>query len=460
MEAQHILALSASNVQRLTAVEIRPDPTGIVILSGKNKAGKSSVLDAILMALGGGKEIPKKPIRDGADEGDIIVTTEKLIVHRKITAAGAYLDIRTNDAEKLKYPGKLQNILDTLVKQSGGFDPMAFARMKAQDQTAQLLRVCPVAINLTETAQAISMNYAARTEANREVKRIEALLASQAKPAKETPTQEVSVTALADEHQRLRQLAETEAEKDETARQAEIAVGECTRQLLEANATIEKLAKELELARGVVKQRKSQQDAARELFQSAASISKAKKDYTAEIATARASMVNAETTNRTIRAAAQYRQTQAQLKTAEDCAKKWDDKLTALETGRAQALAAAKFPVPGMSIDAEGVITLNKIPIERASTMEQIFIGIDLFVAADPTLKVAFIRDGSLLDSDSMKAIAEKAKAKGLQVWIERVEDNSPAAIQIIDGSNLPVAQVEAKAKKAKKKGEEAGLLG
>ena len=48
-----ILRLSASNVMRLRAVEIEPAGT-VQIVAGKNGAGKSSVLNALWLALGGG----------------------------------------------------------------------------------------------------------------------------------------------------------------------------------------------------------------------------------------------------------------------------------------------------------------------------------------------------------------------------------------------------------------------
>ena len=41
-----IISLEAENVKRLKAVRIRPDKT-VVMIEGKNEAGKSSVLDAI-----------------------------------------------------------------------------------------------------------------------------------------------------------------------------------------------------------------------------------------------------------------------------------------------------------------------------------------------------------------------------------------------------------------------------
>lgn len=56
-----IVELRAENTKRLRAVTIRPEANGLVVLSGRNGAGKSSVLDAIAMALGGRGEVPAEP---------------------------------------------------------------------------------------------------------------------------------------------------------------------------------------------------------------------------------------------------------------------------------------------------------------------------------------------------------------------------------------------------------------
>lgn len=66
MANSKIVRLTAENVKRLVAVEIRPNPDGnLVIVGGRNAAGKSSVLDAIMFALAGKKALPAKPIREG-----------------------------------------------------------------------------------------------------------------------------------------------------------------------------------------------------------------------------------------------------------------------------------------------------------------------------------------------------------------------------------------------------------
>ncbi len=56
-----IISLQAENIKRLTAVEIKPDGA-LVQITGRNGAGKSSVLDAIWWALSSARHIQSGPV--------------------------------------------------------------------------------------------------------------------------------------------------------------------------------------------------------------------------------------------------------------------------------------------------------------------------------------------------------------------------------------------------------------
>ena len=50
--------LEAENIKRVKAVMIEPTADGLTVIGGNNRQGKSSVLDAIMWALGGNKYRP------------------------------------------------------------------------------------------------------------------------------------------------------------------------------------------------------------------------------------------------------------------------------------------------------------------------------------------------------------------------------------------------------------------
>ena len=80
-----IIRLQAENFKRLKAVSNTPEGN-IVQISGKNGQGKSSVLDSIWPALGGAEVLPKKPIREGAEDATIRLDLGQYIVTRKFKA--------------------------------------------------------------------------------------------------------------------------------------------------------------------------------------------------------------------------------------------------------------------------------------------------------------------------------------------------------------------------------------
>ena len=61
-----ILKFEAMNYKRLRALEISPDGH-LVRITGKNAQGKSSVLDGIEAIFTPASNLPKRPIREGAE---------------------------------------------------------------------------------------------------------------------------------------------------------------------------------------------------------------------------------------------------------------------------------------------------------------------------------------------------------------------------------------------------------
>src|SRR5690242_20109026 len=106
-KATKIVRLEASNVKRLRAVAIEPDGS-LVVVSGRNGQGKSSVLDAIWMALGGKKAFPRRPVREGAEEATIRLELDELVVERRIKPTGdTTLAVSSRDGARYNSPQAL-----------------------------------------------------------------------------------------------------------------------------------------------------------------------------------------------------------------------------------------------------------------------------------------------------------------------------------------------------------------
>jgi hypothetical protein len=110
-----------------------------------------------------------------------------------------------------------------------------------------------------------------------------------------------------------------------------------------------------------------------------------------------------------------------------------DKVIAKADKDKAGRLADTKMPIEGLGLDENGV-TFDGIPFEQCGDAEQLRISVAMGLALNPKLKVLLIRDGSLLDENSLKLLAEQAAAADAQVWIERVGDKDKCAVIIEDG--------------------------
>ena len=98
-----------------------------------------------------------------------------------------------------------------------------------------------------------------------------------------------------------------------------------------------------------------------------------------------------------------------------------------------ESIAKADMPVKGLTLK-ENVVYLNDLPFDQASDADKLRVSCAIAMRQNAKLKVLRIRDGSLLDSDSLALLAEMAKERDYQVWIERVDESGEVGFVIEDG--------------------------
>ncbi len=212
-----VVKLEAENFKRLRAVEITPDGN-MVVIGGKNGSGKSSVLDAIYVALKGRSVGPPKPVRQGEEKCHIKLDLGDLIVTRTFTVkeGAPFTDsLKVETAQGLRYANKPQEVLDRLLGEIG-FDPFEFVQMKPGDQADTLLRMVPLSVDLDELAEADQSDFLNRRDINREAAALKAQI--DAIPKEEVAGDLPDRETLQDQ---LAQAAETNAgiERERVARE-------------------------------------------------------------------------------------------------------------------------------------------------------------------------------------------------------------------------------------------------
>ncbi len=410
-----IIRLAAENVKKLKAVEITPDGN-MVVISGKNKAGKTSVLDAMWFVLGGtraAKDTPKV-VRDGESKARAVVDLGDLKATRKWTAKGTTsLTVESANGAKHTSP---QSVLDALLGELS-FDPLAFADMPEKEQVEALLQVLKLDIDPKEIDEKRKAIYGERTDVNRDMKKIEAQLAGLSPPTAGLPEEETSSLALTNE------LTAAHALEMENAKKR----GEVDRLLKEAGQlkdAIENMEQEIANSRktlgAMIQQGKALRAEANTLVDPA-------------IEEIQERLANAETTNRQIREANQYRTLQVEVRNGQELSDALTKKIEKLDKTKADAIKAADFPIEGLSFDENGV-TFDGRPFKQASGSEELCVSFAIAMALNPELRVIRITAGNKLDSESFALIEEMAKAKDFQVWIEMVDETGKLGVVIEDG--------------------------
>lgn len=424
-----IIGLAAENFKRLKAVNINPDGT-LCIVSGKNAQGKSSVLDAVWSALGGANASPPRPIRNGSKRALVELDLGDLIVTRTWYSEQSTLTVRDADSAKLGTP---QRILDRLVGKLG-FDPLAFTRMDARTQAETLRKL--VGIDLGDLAMRRDALTEERKELNRAIKQQKGQLAGLPEPAPDTPADPVDTEALLAELRAARE----DQQANEQIRAARARLGNTRQSVVDRIAEIDREIARLTEARDKANGRLAEIDAEQaELDAQMGEL------VDPPIADLEQRLADAQGVNQRVRDKRERDALRQSILDNEIHADDLTAQLAAIDAEKAKRLAeaASRLPVPGLGFDEDGV-TLDGVPLEQASSAQQIRAGLAISAALSNGLKVALIRDGSLLDEDGLRAVHEWAEREGVQVFMERVADPKDGmGIVIEDGTVIADRQHE-----------------
>lgn len=439
-----ILKLTAENVKKLSVVEIVPGDKGLVIVAGKNGAGKSSVLDAIMYALAGKDSLPSKPVRKGEDKAKIELDLGDYTVTRTITpTGGGSLVVRNRDNQRLETP---QTILDGLFGKLT-FDPLEFKNQKA-DKRSETLRAL-VGLDFEGIEAKIKKLYDERTEVNRRVKAKEAMLTVN-KRYPDVPTEEQSLSEIFDlqraasdknaanerERRSFAALLQARDQAEDAVKSQEVACEATRLAIKEAQARL--VNQESHLANI-----KAQRDAKATSVDAARPVVEGLKDE--DLAVFRGRISEIETVNLKVRKNKEVDVIVSDLKTARKESDALSDKIDKLEKEKRLAVQNAKFPVEGLTLSDTREVEFKGIPFDEVNTADQLRVSVAMGLAMNPKLRVLLVRQGNDLDADNLRLIGEMAQAAEAQVWLERVSEEGDVAVIIEDGhvKEVPKEQEE-----------------
>lgn len=372
-------------------------------IAGPNGSGKSSVLDAIVAALAGKRNIDPKPLRDGESKGEITVDMGDIVVTRKF-AEGKAGTLTVKAGEKKLGQKDLDNLFSDFT-----FDPLYFSRQDPKKQVEILQQIAGPEFceQLARLDQEIADAMTERTIANRLLRQM----------GKLEPVAEVEPIDTSEVQDKLK------AARKHNDDQAMIKLNqdEATRRRDRMADEVRELEKRLQIAK--VNLENAQHDL--DSIQSPAE----------KIDTSALEAELAEAGRRSEQVAA-YRQYQSKLKERTEKQQQsnaLDNQIAVLRESRERLAKSMKLPIDGMTFHEDGV-RVKGIPFQQLCTGEQLKISTKIACKTNSELKITRIKDGSLLDKESFQTVVETCLAEGVQPWIESVNPHSDEAIELSEG--------------------------
>ncbi len=421
-----IVRVEVEQFKRLVNL-VEVDPSGDVIqVTGKNGAGKSSLLDGIEWVLTGkilGKKPLRPPVHRGKEFARGLVDLGKSTVERKVTAEGReQVLVRTADGAVFNKPQtRLDQLFDAL-----SFDPLAYNRMKPSEQRETLLRLAGVDFGDLDARRGAI--YQKRRDTNRDHRQALARIGDRITGAPKKPVDTAALAAS------LVAAREEIGKNAEARHAAEIKAADARRDQQALNGA------DVEIQRMKAELRRLKENQLRLEETAIASASDAK-----TVAEAAARLVDPDTEE--IEASISdardanelYREHSARAGREREAAElgKKSAKLTAeledVDAEKSAALDAAKMPIKGLGVSDDGV-TFDGNPFEEESTSKSIEVCTAIGAALNPRLNIALIRDGNDLDEDTFRAFAAYCERMKLQAWVERIVPVGDGAVVIEAG--------------------------
>jgi DNA repair ATPase RecN len=411
-----LIELRAENFKRLHAVELKLNDNGNVIIAGRNAQGKSSVLDAIVAALCGKSSIDQVPVRVGEDEATIeaMVSTEPpLRIRRVIKPDGkTTLTITQMTGEIESKVSKPQQTLDALVGKVA-FDPLAFTRMRPNEQMTLLKGL--VGVSTDEIDTAIEQALEQRKLVNRDIDQLKGQLDGMHEYKSCEP---VDVADL------MREIDEVNI-KNDRLRQDENRQSQIEEDVYDTKNEIAELEGRIDALRSALHEKEAAYIAVTKEIGS--------REYI-DTEPIREQINQAGEINRQVQTNREREQVSSKLRNAKREAETYTKSITDLRSRRLALMDSASWPVGGLGFGAGGV-TFNGLPFSQCSSAEQLKISTAIGLSQNPTIRLMLIRDGSLLDDDSLAMLHTLAIEHDAQIIVERVGTGQPGEIVIEDGS-------------------------
>lgn len=391
-----IVAYSLHRFGRIRLAQLDLDKKGnLIVIAGRNKQGKSTLIDGLLTAISGKPNRIREPIQQGENNCLLEVTARwdgrDLQIMREFSRDA--LGQTTSKVHVLEGGKPLPNpgqVLKGLIG-ANDIDPLKFLDMQPADQRKHLLKLC--GLDLDGWKKRKDAALAERKAAEKEAETAERAARDVVVPDG-TPDEEVDVAELSQRQADMIARANARDTAVKAAEKAQSDVRELEEQLRQAHEAL-KVASAL-----------------------AAEASKLASDD--DLESVKAQLASATTVNTNV----QNKRQREKLRQAFEAKKaefvEADKQVKSLDQEQLDMLSKAKFPAEGLGFDDDGV-TLHGVPLDQASGAERMLAACSIALANESDLRVLVVENGESLDDDSLKDLAKIADDLDAQVFVHRV---------------------------------------
>jgi len=445
--------IKITNILGLENLEIQPG--SITSVTGANGTGKTSFLEAIKAALGGGHDASL--LRVGAEKGEVVLVLDDGVeIKRTVTAEKSTTKVKHPTFGNIGKPGDyLKKLTDAL-----SVNPVEFLSAKPKERVAALLAALPMRleveqlgfvpagvirlseINLDDHAMVViealrRVMFDARTGINRSIKDKQAAARQLLETVPEAPPEgdwKTQLNTAETEYSVLRRktsaaLASIEKEADEAvSAETQVFLENKDKARIHAEAQISRIREELDQTiASLTAQHEDDVNTAREVEQQKRV--KLEADYRPKEAELKErighakAMVDQEVKAAETRKLAMWLEDQAIMLLEES--ENLTDGLTKLEVLKSSLLSS--LPIPGLEV-RDGEIYVNDVPFDRVNESARIRLAIEVAKLRAGDLGLIAVDGAECMDSATFAAFETAAAESGLQFIVSMVSD-APLAI-------------------------------
>lgn len=405
--------LEIENVKRVKAVKIEPTLNGLTVIGGKNRQGKTSVLDSIAWALGGDRYKPVQAHREGSviPPSLHIVMDNGLIIERK----GKNSSLKVIDPEGQKGG---QQLLNEFVADLALNLPK-FMESTSKEKANTLLQIIGVGEQLFELEQKEQEIYN-RRHAIGQIADQKKKFAKEQPYYPDAPKEPISASDL------IKQQQDILATNGENQRKRQ------NLSFLESQAVdIQKKIDELLTKQKVI---------LTDLETAKKSALDLHDESTEELEN---SITNIETINRKVRANLDKEKAEEDAK---DYSSQYDTlsvEIDKIRDKKMDLLTNANLPLPGLSV-MDGELTYNGFKWESLSGSDQFKVATAIVRKLNSKCGFVLLDKLEQMDLDTLKEFGEWLEAEGLQAIATRVSTGEECSIIIDDGYAVTLNQYQA----------------